>query len=149
MSGYFDLPDETAAVLENGWYTSGDLAEMDDEGYLRITGRRREIIRSGGETIAPSEVEAALEGFPGVREVGVVGLPDATWGEIVCAVLVLEPGASAPSVQSIRAHVATRLASFKHPRAVARVAALPRTAATGQIQRGQLRALFLAEPDRS
>ncbi len=146
MSGYFDLPDETAAVFENGWYKTGDLAEMDDEGYLTITGRRREIIRSGGETIAPSEVEAALEGLPGVREVGVVGLPDATWGEVVCAVLVLEQGASTPSVESIRAHVAPRLASFKHPRAVASVAALPRTAATGQIQRSQLRATLLAEP---
>ncbi len=149
MSGYFDLPDETAAVLDDGWYKSGDLAVMDEEGYLTITGRRREIIRSGGETIAPSEVEGALEGFPGLREVGVVGLPDATWGEIVCAVLVLEPGIPAPSVASLRAHVATRLASFKHPRAVACVAALPRTAATGQIQRGKLRSSLLAEPDLS
>ena len=145
MSGYFDLPDETAAVLSDDWYRSGDLAEIDDEGYLTITGRRREIIRSGGETIAPSEVEAALEGLPGVREVGVVGLPDATWGEIVCAVLVLEPGASAPSVERIRAHVGSRLAGFKHPRAVACVAALPRTAATGQIQRSHLRASLLAD----
>jgi acyl-CoA synthetase (AMP-forming)/AMP-acid ligase II len=145
MSGYFDLPDETAAVLSDDWYRSGDLAEIDDEGYLTITGRRREIIRSGGETIAPSEVEAALEGLPGVREVGVVGLPDATWGEIVCAVLVLEPGASTPSVERIRAHVGSRLAGFKHPRAVACVAALPRTAATGQIQRSHLRASLLAD----
>ena len=148
MSGYFELPDETAAVLGNGWYKSGDLAEMDEEGYLTITGRRREIIRSGGETIAPSEVEAALGGFPGLRDVGVVGLPDATWGEIVCAVLVLEPGASAPTVESLRAHVGPRLASFKHPRAVACVAELPRTAATGQIQRVQLRAALLAQPDQ-
>ncbi len=105
MSGYFDLPDETAAVLENGWYNRATWPRWTTRAISRITGRRREIIRSGGETIAPSEVEAALEGFPGVREVGVVGLPDATWGEIVCAVLVLEPGASAPSVESIRAHV--------------------------------------------
>ena len=115
MSGYFDLPDETAAVFENGWYKTGDLAEMDDEGYLTITGRRREIIRSGGETIAPSEVEAALEGLPGVREVGVVGLPDATWGEVVCAVLVLEPGASTPSVESIRAHVGAAPGQLQAP----------------------------------
>jgi fatty-acyl-CoA synthase len=148
MSGYFDLPEETAAVLENDWYKSGDLAEMDEDGFLTITGRRREIIRSGGETIAPSEVEAAVEGFPGVREVGVVGLPDATWGEIVCAVLVLEPGAPTPSVESIRAHVGPRLAGFKHPRAVLCVPALPRTAATGQIQRSQLRATLLVEADR-
>jgi fatty-acyl-CoA synthase len=149
MTGYFDLPDETSAVFEDGWYKSGDLADMDDEGYLTITGRRREIIRSGGETIAPSEVEAAIEGFPGLREVGVVGLPDDSWGEIVCAVVVLEPGVPAPSVESIRTYLHTRLASFKHPRAVRLVAALPRTAATGQIQRSRLRDTLLAgsEPD--
>ncbi len=140
MSGYFDLPDETAAVFENGWYKSGDLAVMDDEGYLSITGRRREIIRSGGETIAPSEVEAASRDFPASAKWAWSDCLTTTWGEVVCAVLVLEPGATAPSVESIRAHVATRLASFKHPRAVACVAALPRTAATGQIQRSQLRA---------
>jgi acyl-CoA synthetase (AMP-forming)/AMP-acid ligase II len=147
MSGYFDLPAETAAVFDGGWYKSGDLAVMDDEGYLTITGRRREIIRSGGETIAPSEVEAALAGFPGVRDVGVVGLPDESWGEVVCAVLVLEPGTPTPSVEAIRAYVGTRLANFKHPRAVTCVDALPRTAATGQIQRSHLRATLLAGPD--
>jgi fatty-acyl-CoA synthase len=147
MTGYLDLPDETAAVLEDGWYKSGDLADTDDEGYLTITGRRREIIRSGGETIAPSEVEAAIEGFPGVREVGVVGLPDDSWGEIVCAVLVVEPGAPTPSVESVRAYLNTRLASFKHPRAVRLVASLPRTAATGQMQRSRLRDTLLAASD--
>jgi acyl-CoA synthetase (AMP-forming)/AMP-acid ligase II len=145
MSGYFDLPDETTAVFHDGWYKSGDLAEMDDEGYLTITGRRREIIRSGGETIAPSEVEAAIEGFPGVREVAVVGLPDDSWGEIVCAVLVLESGVAAPSVKRLRAFLDARLANFKHPRAVKLVAALPRTAATGQIQRSRLRDALLAD----
>lgn len=65
MTGYFDLAAETAAVLQDGWYHSGDLAVMDDEGYLTITGRRGEIIRSGGEAVAPSEVERAIEGMPG------------------------------------------------------------------------------------
>jgi acyl-CoA synthetase (AMP-forming)/AMP-acid ligase II len=148
MSGYFDLPDETAAAFDDGWYKSGDLAEIDEEGYLTITGRRREIIRSGGETIAPSEVEAALEGFPGVQEVGVVGLPNDSWGEIVCAVLVLEPGISTPSVETIRAYLEDRLASFKHPRAVTCVTALPRTTATGQIQRSRLRESLQAELGR-
>jgi len=146
MSGYFDLPDETSAVFDGDWYRSGDLADMDDEGYLAITGRRREIIRSGGETIAPSEVEAAMEGYPGVREVGVVGLPDSTWGEVVCAVLVLEPGVATPSVEAVRAFLDGRLAGFKHPRAVTLVDALPRTAATGQIQRSRLRDRVVADP---
>jgi fatty-acyl-CoA synthase len=146
MSGYFDLPDETAAVFADGWYRSGDLADMDDEGYLSITGRRLEIIRSGGETVAPSEVEAAIDGYPGLREVGVIGLPDDSWGEIVCAVVVLESGATMPSVDSLRTYLGPRLARFKHPRAVACVDALPRTAATGQIQRARLRQSLLDSP---
>ena len=149
MTGYFDLPDETAAVLQDGWYRSGDLAVMDDEGYLSITGRRREIIRSGGETVAPSEVERALQGLPGVREVAVVGLPDDSWGEIVCAVVVLHPGAAAPTVAAVRAYLAPRLAAFKHPRAVACVEHLPRTAATGQVQRTRLRQSLLTADLRS
>jgi acyl-CoA synthetase (AMP-forming)/AMP-acid ligase II len=148
MTGYFDLPDETAAVLQDGWYRSGDLAEMDGEGFLTITGRRREIIRSGGETVAPSEVEAAIEGFPGVREVAVVGIPDDSWGEVVCAVFVLSPGGPVPSVEALRSHLGPRLASFKHPRAVAVVDALPRTPATGQLQRSRVRDQLLGQPDR-
>ncbi|MGE0383340.1 MAG: class I adenylate-forming enzyme family protein [Gammaproteobacteria bacterium] len=139
MAGYFELPEQTADVLRDGWYCTGDLAERDDEGYFTITGRRREIIRSGGETIAPTEVESALADCPGVREVAVVGLPDSHWGELVCAAVVLEPGASAPGVEDLRRHVGERLAAFKHPRRVAVVDALPRTAATGQIQRSRIR----------
>jgi fatty-acyl-CoA synthase len=139
MSGYFELPVETSAAFADGWYRSGDLAEMDEEGYLTITGRRREIIRSGGETIAPSEVEAAMEHYPGIQDVAVVGLPDPSWGELVCAVVVPQPGAAAPTVQELRRYLETRLASFKHPRAIACVASIPRTAATGQIQRARLR----------
>jgi fatty-acyl-CoA synthase len=116
---------------------------MDEEGYLSITGRRREIIRSGGETVAPSEVEGVMDGFPGLREVGVIGLPDDAWGEIVCAAVVMEPGVPAPSVESLRAYLGSRLASFKQPRRVVSVDSLPRTAATGQIQRSQLRQSLL------
>jgi acyl-CoA synthetase (AMP-forming)/AMP-acid ligase II len=143
MSGYFELPTETAAAFTDGWYRSGDLAEMDDEGYLTITGRRSEIIRSGGETIAPSEVEAAIEHYPGIQEVAVVGLPDASWGELVCAVVVPRPDVVAPTVDELRRYLAPRLASFKHPRVVTCVASIPRTAATGQIQRAQVRQSIL------
>jgi acyl-CoA synthetase (AMP-forming)/AMP-acid ligase II len=135
MSGYFDLPEETAAVLDGGWYRTGDLAELDDEGYLSIVGRRKEVIRTGGETVAPAEVEAVLNSHPGVAEAAVVGLPDEQWGELVCAVLVVRPGAVAPSVADLRAHIGERLAPFKHPRRVVTVDRLPRTSATGQIQR--------------
>jgi acyl-CoA synthetase (AMP-forming)/AMP-acid ligase II len=149
MSGYFDLPADTAAAFDGDWYRSGDLAEIDDEGYLTITGRRNEIIRSGGETIAPSEVEAGLGLFPGIQEAAVVGIPDPAWGELVCAVIVLQPGAAVPTVQDLRHHLESRLASYKHPRIVTCVSNIPRTAATGQIQRTRLRQSILNDWGRT
>lgn len=130
MSGYF------GGVPHTGPYRSGDLGYLDDEGYLYLTGRKREVIRTGGETVAPSEVEEALRDLPGVRDVAVVGLPDDRWGEVVCAVFV---ASAAPDLEVVRAHVAGRLAAYKHPRRVAVVPAIPRTPATGQVQRGRLR----------
>src|SRR5215470_11086134 len=96
MDGYFEQPDATAEALRGGWYHTGDLGSLDDEGYLSIVGRARDVIRSGGETVAPGEVEAALSMHPGVREVAVVGVPDAAWGEVVCAVVVPEPRSGEP-----------------------------------------------------
>ncbi|MGH8984827.1 MAG: class I adenylate-forming enzyme family protein [Acidimicrobiia bacterium] len=134
MDGYFEQPDETAAALRDGWYHTGDLGALDDEGYLSIVGRARDVIRTGGETVAPSEVEAVLVDHPGVAEVAVVGLPDVEWGEVVCAVVV--PAADAAvDVDGLRAHCDGRLAGFKRPRRVTVVDALPRTPATGQVQR--------------
>ena len=138
MTGYLGMPDETAEALRGGWYHTGDLAEQDDEGYLYIVGRKKEVIRSGGETVAPVEVEAALAGYPGIVEVAVIGVPDPEWGEVVCAVVVVADGDAVPSVDGLRAHIGDRLATYKHPRRVARVDRLPRTAATGQIQRSRL-----------
>jgi acyl-CoA synthetase (AMP-forming)/AMP-acid ligase II len=140
MSGYLDRPQETAEVLVDGCYRSGDVGHLDDEGYLFLTGRRSELIRTGGEFVAPAEVEQALRDLPGVRDLAVVGVPDDRWGEVVCAVLVLEPGASAPSIETVRAHAAGRLAAFKHPRRIACVDEIPRTGATGQVQRSRIRA---------
>jgi acyl-CoA synthetase (AMP-forming)/AMP-acid ligase II len=135
MDGYFDAPDATADALRDGWYHSGDLAVTDDEGYVSIVGRVRDVIRSGGETIAPVEVEQVLASLPGVVEVAVVGMPDPQWGEVVTAVIVLSQGAPAPDAAALRDYCAGRLASFKQPRRVEVVDSLPRTAATGQVQR--------------
>lgn len=139
MSGYFDLPEETAAAIVDGWYVTGDLGEQDEDGFYTITGRRKEVIRSGGETIAPPEVEAAIVSHPAVLEAAVVGLPDTTWGEIVCAALHIRPGHQMPTAGELRRHLAPLLAPFKHPRLVVPTDALPRTAATGQIQRSAIR----------
>jgi fatty-acyl-CoA synthase len=136
MDGYFEQPDVTAAALVDGWYHTGDLGALDDEGYLSIVGRARDVLRTGGETVAPGEVEAVLADHSAVAEVAVVGLPDVRWGEVVCAVVVPVDGRRADvSVDSLRAHCAGRLASFKQPRHVEIVESLPRTPATGQIQR--------------
>jgi acyl-CoA synthetase (AMP-forming)/AMP-acid ligase II len=140
FSGYLDRPDATAAAIDgDGWFHTGDLATQDPDGYLTITGRRSEGIRSGGEWIAPVEVEAAVITHPAVAEVGVVGWPDDRWGELVCAAIVVQPGATAPTVEELRAHLASTLASHKHPRKVVTVDELPHTDATGQIRRAALR----------
>ena len=97
FSGYLDRPDATAeAIDDDGWFHTGDLATRDVDGYFTITGRRSESIRSGGEWVAPIEVETAVRSHPAVEEVAVVGLPDDRWGELVCAAIVVRPGAHAP-----------------------------------------------------
>ena len=135
MDGYFDDPAATAEALRDGWYYTGDLGAFDDEDYLSIVGRARDVIRTGGETVAPPEVEAVLGAHPAVGEVAVVGVPDAQWGEVVTAVVVVRAGAEVPDLDALRAFCTGKLAPFKHPRRLAVVDSLPRTAATGQVQR--------------
>jgi acyl-CoA synthetase (AMP-forming)/AMP-acid ligase II len=133
FDGYFDNPEATAEALVDGWYRSGDLADVDDEGYLSIVGRARDVIRTGGETVVPVEVEAALADHPAIADVAVVGLPDAQWGEVVCAVVVAS--AAALTLEELVAHCDGRLARFKQPRRLALVDRIPRTPATNQVQR--------------
>ena len=96
------------------------------------------------------EVEAAIADIPGIREVAVVGLPHESWGEIVCAVVVVDASAEAPTVETLRAHLKERLATFKHPRQVhTRRVPLPRTTATGQIQRNKVKQEILAASPRT
>ena len=136
FDGYFDNPEATAdAFTEDGFFRTGDLAAIDDEGFLSIIGRAKDVIRTGGETVSPSEVEAALRGHPAIADLAVVGLPDAQWGETVCAVIVLHEGAAAPDVAALGEFTADTLARFKRPRRVEVVDVLPRTPATNQVQR--------------
>src|SRR3984957_4441171 len=135
FGGYFGDPEATAAALVDGWYRTGDLAETDEAGYLTIVGRASDLIRSGGESVAPGEVEAALSDPPPLMDVAVVGLPDVQWGEEVSAVIVPRPGAPVPTLAELRAHCAGRIASFKHPRRLVVADAIPRTVTTQQIQR--------------
>ena len=135
--GYFDDAEATTAALRDGWFHTGDLGELDDEGYLTIVGRMKDLIRTGGESVAPAEVEAALARHPSVAELAVVGIPDLRWGEIVCAVVVLAPGRRLDLVD-LQKHCEGRLAPFKKPRRLEIVEELPRTPATRQVQRALL-----------
>jgi fatty-acyl-CoA synthase len=134
MSGYFRDPEATAAALEGGWFHTGDLGVQDDEGYFSIVGRAGDVIRTGGEAVAPVEVDLVLQTAPGVADAAVAGTPDENWGEVICAFVVPRPGASI-DLASLRRHCEGRLATFKHPRRLMVVESLPRTGATRQIQR--------------
>ncbi len=135
FDGYFDAPDATAAAFdEDGWFLTGDLGELDADGYLSIVGRLKDLIRSGGESVAPSEVEQALADCEGIAEVAVVGVPDPNWGEVVAAVVVASPGAT-PCLADVQQHCEKRLAGFKKPRRLALVEEIPRTEATKQVHR--------------
>lgn len=135
FDGYWERPDANAeAFTEDGWFRTGDLGEWDAAGYLRLVGRAKELIISGGLNVYPREVEDAVRGHPDVEDVAVVGEASEEWGERVVAYLV----SRAPlSVAALRAWLGGRLAPFKHPRAVYRVRALPRNA-LGKVQKHRL-----------
>jgi acyl-CoA synthetase (AMP-forming)/AMP-acid ligase II len=135
FDGYFGNEDATKEAVVDGWYRSGDVADVDDEGYLSIIGRARDVIRTGGETVAPGEVEEALRSEPSVADVAVVGLHDETWGEVVCAAVVVRAGHEPPTLEQLRAHCGGRLAGFKQPRRVAIIDEVPRTGGNGNVQR--------------
>jgi long-chain acyl-CoA synthetase len=136
MDGYLASPDETAAVLADGWFRTGDLARIDADGFVTIAGRKRERILRAGYSVFPAEVEAALLTHPAVAEAAVSGIPDAVLGEEVAAWVVLHPGVATGAGELI-AHCRERLAAFKYPRRVTVVASLPRSA-TGKVLRSRL-----------
>jgi acyl-CoA synthetase (AMP-forming)/AMP-acid ligase II len=138
FDGYYGDADATARALNDGWYATGDLGELDEEGYVTIVGRVGEVIRTGGEAVTPAEVETMLVRHPQVEDAAVVGLPDEQWGEVVCAVVVPVSKSSPPDLASLRAICTTSLASYKHPRRLVVVDEIPRTPATGQVQRRRL-----------
>ena len=136
-SGYFRDPEATATSLDGGWYRTGELAEIDEDGHCLIVGRIKDVIRTGGETVSPVEVDLVLSEHPDVADVATAGVPDDEWGEIVTAFVVLHSGA-ALDVAGLRAHCEGRLARYKHPRRLVLVDAIPRTETTGQVQRPML-----------
>jgi fatty-acyl-CoA synthase len=138
FSGYWERPEETAKVLSaEGWYRSGDVVRIDDDGWAQIVDRVKDVIISGGENIYPAEVEAAIADLADVSAVAVVAVPDPTWGEVGCAYVVLRPDADLDEL-ALRAHLDQRLARYKIPRYVEFVDELP-TNATGKVLRAALR----------
>jgi malonyl-CoA/methylmalonyl-CoA synthetase len=149
FSGYWRDPGKTAAAFTaDGWFRTGDLGEIGEDGYLRLSGRGGDLIITGGLNVYPAEVEAAIDAVPGVVESAVIGLPHADFGEAVTAVVV--PGSPDLSEPTILAALATRLAGFKRPRRILFADDLPRNtmgkvvkAAQGKLEDG-----FLNPPRR-
>jgi long-chain acyl-CoA synthetase len=145
--GYWKLPEATAATIDaDGWLHSGDAGYLDEDGYLYIHDRVKDMIISGGENIYPAEVENAIYGHPDVAEVAVIGVPDETWGEAVKAVVALKPGRE-PDPAGVIAFARSRIAAFKSPKSVDFIEALPRNA-SGKVLRRELRAPYWAGRER-
>lgn len=142
MKGYYQLPDQTREVLdEDGWYYTGDLGWMDNEGYIRFVGRKKEIIIRGGFNIYPHEIEDLIKTHPKVIESAVLGLPDPVMGEIACAVVQLRPGESATPEEVID-YLKGRVAPYKLPSKVVFMDELP-TTASGKMQKNRLKEKLL------
>jgi acyl-CoA synthetase (AMP-forming)/AMP-acid ligase II len=139
MQGYWRNPEANAEAFAGGWFHSGDLCVADDEGFIRVVDRTKDMIVSGGENIYCAEVEAAIDAHPKVAEVAVIGVPHPRWVETPRAVVVpVDPG-DPPSLDELTEHCRQRLASYKKPTSVVLVDALPRNA-SGKVQKFRLRA---------
>ncbi|MDQ1648049.1 MAG: long-chain acyl-CoA synthetase [Frankiaceae bacterium] len=147
-AGYWDKPGDTAAAFPpGGWFRSGDAGYLDEEGYLFLTDRIKDMIVSGGENIYPIEVENVLAGHPAVVESAVIGVPSEQWGETVKAVVVRHPEATATAEELI-AHCRARIAHFKCPTSVDFVDVLPRNP-SGKLLKRELREPYWADQDRA
>jgi fatty-acyl-CoA synthase len=139
FDGYWRNPDKSAEAFRGAWCSVGDMARRDADGYIHLVDRKSNMIISGGENIYPSEVEGVLGAHPAVQDVAVIGVPDAKWGETVCAAVVLRPGHAADEAELL-SWCRERMAGYKRPRSIVIIAEreMPRTA-TGKIQHRLLR----------
>lgn len=148
MRGYWNNPEATAATIDtDGWLRTGDAGYFDEDGYLYIHDRVKDMIISGGENVYPAEVENALYSHPKVADVAVIGVPDAKWGEAVKACVVAKPGEEITEAELI-AHARQHIAGYKCPKSVDFIPALPRNP-SGKILRRELRAPYWAGKDRA
>jgi fatty-acyl-CoA synthase len=146
LEGYWQQPDITAEALDGGWFHTGDGGSIDDEGYLSISDRKKDVIITGGENVSSIEVEDCIYALDGVAECAVIGVPDEKWGETIKAVVVATADASIDQAAVI-AHCKKRIAGYKAPTSVDFVDAIPRTA-TGKVQKFKLREPYWTGRDR-
>jgi fatty-acyl-CoA synthase len=143
MRGYWNSPDETAGAIDSAhWVHTGDLGRMDDDGYIAITGRSKDMVIRGGENIYPREIEECLYGHPAIADAQAFGVPDAFCGEELCAWIKLKPGAAATE-EEIHAFCRDRITHFKVPRYVRFIDAYPMTV-TGKVQKFVMREMMSA-----
>jgi fatty-acyl-CoA synthase len=145
MAGYWNRPEETARALRNGWLHTGDIGYLDEDNYLTLIDRQKEMIISGGENVYPAEIEKVLAGHPAVADVAVVGRPHPQWGEVPVAFIVPREGVRV-SAEDLIGFCASRLARYKTPREYLFKTALPRNAAGKLLKAGLKREL--ASSDR-
>jgi long-chain acyl-CoA synthetase len=143
MKGYWRRPEATAEAIPDGWFRTGDLARVDDDGYFFIVDRRKDLIIRGGYNVYPREIEEVLYGHPAVAEAAVIGVPDATLGEEIGAAVVLKPGETL-TPQQIREYVKAEVAAYKYPRKVWLLAALPK-GPTGKVLKREIRPPMVEE----
>lgn len=137
MRGYLGRPEDTASTIVDGWLYTGDIGHLDDDGYLTLVGRSKEMIIRGGENIYPKEIEDVLAGDPSVLDAAVIGVPDEKWGEVVVAFVQRRPGSSV-DVAELDARCATFLAGYKRPTTISVLDVLPKNA-MGKIDKVALR----------
>jgi fatty-acyl-CoA synthase len=141
MSGYWNKPEETAEAFRGGWFHSGDLVREDEDGYLFVVDRVKDMIISGGENIYCAEVENVLAAHPKIAEVALIGVPDARYGEAPLAAVVARDPADPPTAADVEAFCRARLAAYKRPRDVVLLDALPRNP-SGKVLKTRLRAQY-------
>ena len=146
MNGYWNRPEDTAETIRNGWLHTGDAGYFDEDGYLYIHDRLKDMIVSGAENVYPAEVERALEDCPGIADVAVIGVPDKQWGEAVKAIVVPRPGASLTQDEVIE-FARQQIAGFKCPKTVDFVTEIPRNP-SGKILKKVLRAPYWKGQER-
>jgi acyl-CoA synthetase (AMP-forming)/AMP-acid ligase II len=140
MKGYLNRPEETATAIKDGWLHTGDIGKLDEDGFLYILDRKKDMIISGGENIYPAEIEDALLNNPKVMDVGVIGYPHEKWGEAVKAIVVVKEGENLTEAELIE-WCQGKIGKFKIPKAVVIADAIPRTP-TGKILKTELRKQF-------